>query len=95
MTNAQHDLATRDDRGSPHETTIVVNAQSKTVRTKELSYEQVVELAYPTPPTGENVVITVTFRRGEGNKPEGTLVAGKTVKVKEGMVFNVRATDKS
>lgn len=95
MTNAEHDPAKHDNRGLPHETTIVVNAQNKTVTTKELSYEQLVELAYTTPPTGENVVITITFRRGEGNKPEGTLVAGETVKVKEGMVFNVRATDKS
>jgi Multiubiquitin len=40
-------------------------------------------------------MFTVTYRRGEGNKPEGTLVEGETVKVKEGMIFNVTATDKS
>ncbi|WP_408626473.1 multiubiquitin domain-containing protein [Amycolatopsis thermoflava] len=38
---------------------------------------------------------TVTFRRGSGHKPEGTLRPGETVKVKEGMIFNVTATDKS
>jgi len=32
---------------------------------------------------------------GHGSKPEGTLVEGDTVKVKEGMIFNVARTDKS
>lgn len=92
MTNAaEQDL----DKQAVASTTIIVNAQSESVTTKTLTYDQVVALAYPTPPTGENVVITVTYRRGQGNNPEGTLVAGETVKVKEGMVFNVRATDKS
>ena len=77
------------------ETTIVVNAQHKVVAGKELTYDQLVRLAYSTPPTGENVLVTVSYRRGEGNKPEGTLVAGQSIKVKEGMIFNVRATDKS
>jgi hypothetical protein len=84
-----------DDHGKDHQTTIIVNAQPKVVTSKELTYEEVVKLAYPNPPTGENVLITVSFRRGAGNRPEGTLVAGESVKVKEGMVFNVRATDKS
>lgn len=75
--------------------TIIVNAQEKVVMVKELTYEEVVKLAYPTPPSGENVVITVTYRRGAGTKPEGTLVAGESVKIKEGMIFNVRATDRS
>lgn len=35
------------------------------------------------------------YRRGEGNKPEGSLVQGETVKIKDGMIFNVTATDKS
>jgi len=88
-----HHEQKRHDRA--RETTIIVNAQPKVVASMELTSEQVVELAYPTPPTGENVLITVTYRRGAGNKPEGTLVAGESVKLKEGMVFNVRATDKS
>jgi hypothetical protein len=81
--------------GHDKEYTIVVNTREKTVYTKELTFEEVVELAFSPPPTGPYVVITVTYRRGHGDKPEGTLVAGQTVKVKEGMVFNVTATDKS
>ena len=40
-------------------------------------------------------MFTVTYTRGEGHKPQGTLVEGETVKVKDGMIFNVTATDKS
>jgi hypothetical protein len=79
------------------ETTIIVNAEEKTTTENELSFEEVVSIAYDgNPPTGENWEFTVTYRRGHGNKPEGSLVAGgDEVKVKEGMIFNVGATDKS
>lgn len=75
--------------------TITVNGRPKVVTQKELTFAEVVALAFTNPPTGENIVFTVTYRRGEGNKPEGSMVEGDTVKVKEGMIFNVTATDKS
>jgi hypothetical protein len=91
----------RDDHGhgghGDHDKniTIVVNGREKTVTGKELSFAQLVALAFDTPPTGENIVFTITYRRGSGNKPEGSLVEGETVKIKKGMIFNVTATDKS
>ena len=77
-----------------HDHTIVVNGRPRVVTTNEISFAEVIALAENLP-TGENVVFTITYRRGHGNKPEGTLTEGKSVKVKEGMIFNVRATDKS
>ena len=77
------------------EFTIIVNGRSKTVTAKELSFAEIVALAFENPPTGPNIVFTITYRRGEGNKPEGTLVDGEVVKIKDGMIFNVTATDKS
>ena len=90
----------KDKPGKPphpeRETTIVVNAQEKTVATKEITFEQVVALAYDdNPPQGENWVFTVTYRRGDDESPQGSLVKGSSVRVKKGMVFNVTATDKS
>lgn len=41
------------------------------------------------------IIYTVTYRKGDGHKPEGTLTEGERVKVKDGMIFNVTATDKS
>ncbi len=75
--------------------TIVVNGREKTVSTKELSFDALVSLAFENPPTGEFICFTITYRRGQGNKPEGSLAEGETVKLKDGMIFNVSATDKS
>jgi hypothetical protein len=82
------------DKGSKKIYTIIVNTREKTVETDEITFEQVVSLAFEEPPTGENLQITVLFRRGHGNK-EGTLVAGQSVKVKNGMVFDVTLANKS
>jgi hypothetical protein len=85
----------KGNEGHGHKTfTIIVNGRQKTVSEREMSFDQVVALADL--PTGPNIVFTVTYRRGEGNKPEGTMVeGGEPVKIKDGMIFNVTATDKS
>lgn len=78
-----------------HPITIVVNGEQKTVDKKdELTFDEVVALAFD-PVPGPNFEFSVTYRRGVGNKPEGTLDEGDSVKVKDGMIFNVTATDKS
>ena len=82
-----------EGHGQDKHYTIIVNGREKVVTTKELSFSEIVALSGL--PSGPNTVFTVTYRRGEGHKPEGTLVEGETVKVKDGMVFNVTATDKS
>jgi hypothetical protein len=83
-------------KGPDKAITIIVNAEEKPVSAGTLSFDEVVSLAYNgDPPAGENWLFTVTFRRGHGNKPEGSLVEGETVKLKDGMVFNVTGTDQS
>lgn len=74
--------------------TIIVNGRSKVVPKEEMTFDEIVALADGLP-TGPNVIYTVVFRRGDDKKPEGTLVAGESIKVKNGMIFNVTATDKS
>ena len=76
--------------------TIYVNSRPVEVPAKdELTFDEVVALAFSNPEKGTNIVYTVTYRRGQGNKPQGTLVQGESVKVKDGMVFDVTRTDKS
>ena len=77
-----------------HTFDVIVNGRPKRVTSKELSFEQIVALGFDSPPTGQNIVFTVTYRKGEGNK-DGTLIKGQAVKIKDGMIFNVTATDKS
>lgn len=75
--------------------TIIVNGRQKEVTLKELSFDEIVALAFENLPTGQNVLFTITYRKGESNNPEGSLIKGQSVKIKDGMIFNVTATDKS
>lgn len=78
-----------------HTTEVIVNGRTRQVSGKELTFVQVVNLAFDDAAFNDVTVYTVTYKRGEGQKPEGTLVEGETVKIKKGMVFNVKRTDKS
>jgi hypothetical protein len=82
----------QDDK---HEFNITVNTRPTTVTSKELTFDEVLALAFDPVPTGENWEFTVAYRRGHGNKPDGTLSSGETLKVKDGMIVDVTATDKS
>ena len=74
---------------------IIVNGQKKTVTTKTVTFDEIVKLAFPTPPSGANILYTVSYEDGPKVNPQGSLKEGGTVKVKDGMIFNVTATDKS
>ena len=78
------------------EITIYVNTRAKLIPAKEsLTFDEVVGLAFPGEPKGSNIIYTVTYRRGEGKKPEGSLVEGEFVKPKDGEIFDVTRTDQS
>jgi hypothetical protein len=91
------DMSTQaSDKEHEKTVTIIVDGTPHDWTEKEISYEQVVNLAYDgNPPTGENILITVGYRRGHGEKHEGDLEPGQSVKVKDGMIFDVTATDRS
>jgi hypothetical protein len=89
-------IETDEGRSNAKTVTIVVNTREKSVeKNREISFEEIVSLAYDgNPPSGPYLEFTVMYRRGLGNK-DGSLVAGQAVKVKEGMLFSVSATDRS
>ena len=74
---------------------IFVNGRKKVVTTRELSFDQVVALAFDPVPTGPDIIFTITYRHGPHENPEGNLLEGGTVKIKDGMIFNVTPTNKS
>ena len=57
--------------------TIIVNGTQKTVDKDDLTYDEVVHLAFETPPYGENTLFSVSYVRGHGHKPEGILAPGE------------------
>lgn len=75
--------------------TIIVNARPKEVFKRQLTFLEVVQLAHAGAQEQGNTVYTVTYLGGPPQNPEGTLVEGQSVWVKNGMRFNVTATDKS
>ncbi|ODT21960.1 MAG: hypothetical protein ABS35_16005 [Kaistia sp. SCN 65-12] len=80
----------------PKTVTIIVNGRQKTVpKNDDLTFAEVIALAFENPPTGDGVQFTVQYTRGHGNKPAGSLVEGQSVKVKEGMEFDVTPTNRS
>jgi Multiubiquitin len=78
-----------------HQTVIIINGREKETSEKRLSFAQIIALAFPEQPQNPNTLYTVTFRKGDDSRPEGSLIDGQEVKIKKGMVFNVTATDKS
>jgi hypothetical protein len=92
--SSEHGETAAVERRSGKQVTIVVNAREYAVEKDELSFDEIVAF-YENAPTGPNVYFTVTYRRGDGNKPEGSLLPGDSVWVKNGMIFVVTATDRS
>jgi hypothetical protein len=74
---------------------IIVNAEQKEVHKKELTYLEVVALAFPNPAVGNGTVYTVTYKKAAGHPHQGSLVPGGTVEVKDGTIFHVTPTNKS
>ncbi len=74
---------------------IIVNATEHVWTEKLITFDDLVRLAFDgQPPTGLDVVITVTYSKGDDGK-SGSLLPGGSVKVKKRMVFDVIATDRS
>jgi hypothetical protein len=91
---AEHEGRNNKPEGQPKTITIFVNAEARTVTDKEISFEEVVALASGLP-SGPNILYSVSYQRGHGEKPTGTLDAGCTTKVKQERIFSVTATDRS
>lgn len=80
--------------GHGHEvTTILVNGQPKRIEDNHLSYAQLVRIAFPE--IDPRTAYTVTYDKGPKQNPEGSMSPGDTVKIQNGMVFNVTPTGKS
>ncbi|WP_082190689.1 multiubiquitin domain-containing protein [Bradyrhizobium pachyrhizi] len=76
--------------------TIVVDGTPHEVPKNEtITYTEVVTLAHPDYPQHPEITYSVTYTRGNGNKPEGILSPGGSVKVKDGMSFIVDRTGQS
>ena len=86
-------MTSKDDADKGFE--IIVDGTKHRVPNDEVSFDEVVDLAYPDGGRGPLIKYTVNFYNGGGRKPEGKLTEGEMAKVKDGTVFNVTRTDRS
>ncbi|MEP1781756.1 multiubiquitin domain-containing protein [Reichenbachiella sp.] len=93
------DKNTKLESGNSHDnrrdTIIIVNGRERKAKSKELTFDQVVELAFGQIDLNPNICYTITYKRGPGQNPEGSMVEGDSVIINKGMIFNVTRTDKS
>ena len=79
--------------------TITVNGEAKIIRSKEVSYADVIALefdylAFDDLQTIPDVLFTVTYygENSNGKNSRGSLFPGGTVMIEDGMIFNVSLT---
>jgi hypothetical protein len=75
--------------------TIIVEGSPHEWPKTEIKYEEAVTLEVPDYAQHPEITYSVKYKRGHGDKPEGILSPGGSVKVKEGMVFSVSPTGQS
>jgi len=87
--------STETEKQDERDFDIVVNAQPKSVPTREVTFDQIVALAFDTP-SDPNTTFTVLYRKAQEPRHEGAMVEGDVVEVKKkGTVFSVTPTTKS
>ena len=75
--------------------TIIVEGTPHDWPKEKITYAEVVTLEVPDYETHPEITYSVKYKKGSGDKPEGVLTPGASVKVKDGMVFNVSETGQS
>jgi len=75
--------------------TIIVEGTPHEWPKGKITYAEVVTLEVPDYAQHPEITYSVKYKNGKGNKPEGVLVAGASVEVKEGMIFSVSDTGQS
>lgn len=74
---------------------IVVNGQLKDWEKKQISFQEVIVLAFGSYIDVATMVYTVAYEDGPKQNPEGSMVKGSIVFVKNKMIFHATQTDKS
>jgi hypothetical protein len=75
--------------------TIVVGGTAHEWPKDEITFAEVVTLEVPDYAQHPEITYSVKYKNGQGNKPEGILSPGASVKVKDDMIFSVSETGQS
>src|SRR5882724_2946187 len=80
---------------APKDTKIIVNGREKDWDKREISFQEVIILAFTKYIDKPTMVYTVAYEDGPRQNPEGSMVRGETIFIKNKMIFHATATDKS
>jgi hypothetical protein len=82
------------DGHDDHQVTIIVNGRAKKWDKETISYQELVTLSGLPLPGGPNPGFTITYHNGPDHT-DGSVVPGHSVRVRDGMIFNVTPTNQS
>ena len=88
------DRNTNPGHGKPP-VTIFINTREFQWSEKEISYQQVYDLAFPNEPLNDGDLARIEYSRGHNGGGAGTLQPGEKINVKVNMVFDVYVTVRS
>lgn len=74
---------------------ITVNGTPHEWESREITYENIVKLAYGELPSNPRTYFTVTYKRGQGHGEQGNVAPGQTFQVTNNMKFYVSASNQS
>lgn len=75
---------------------IIVNGTEECVPTQCVTFEEIVNIAFPGHPVNPDIIFAVSFEHAESKPHRGTLAAGGEVTVKKhGTIFDVTQTNRS
>lgn len=78
-------------RGVP----VIVNGRPLELAEPDATFEDLVKLAFPQLPAVAGRTFTVTYRRGDAARPDGSLIPRQVGRLAPGAVINVSSTTKS
>ena len=78
-----------------HTVTIYVNTDPHQVEHGKLTFQQIVQLAFPNEAGKPDILFKVSYRLGRGHSELKTLANGGDVQAQEGMIFNVSYENRS
>lgn len=85
----------KDGKEQKTVTIIVEGTPHEWPKKQEITYAELVTLEVPDYAQHPEITYSVKFTKGNGSKPAGVLAPGGSIKVKEGMIFNVSETGQS
>lgn len=74
---------------------ITVNGRPRAAERENMSFGELVDLAFDSSQKGAQIIFTITFRNAAGRFSEGELDVRQTLKVQDGTIVNVTRTDQS